>query len=237
MKTIIGYSGGKDTHLALMQAMRDGQDITGILHADGGKEHLAMFHETRKVEIIKAQVKAMGFRFYTLKLPAGTSMARDAGDPKNAYHRILDFIKAEAEDTEAFYFGNTGSVAESATLRSILAKYGLKSVDMYHNRFRFNYLLSLRQVLKQKIKAVIVCAPDEKGAQWLGRVLDADFIAYIRSERAKGNKIFHGDFQTLVVESPVTNSEIQILKSRVLRHEYAEEGYFLDILDWKLVRR
>ena len=81
-------------------------------------------------------------------------------------------------------------------------------------------------------EAVIVAAKAElMGAEWLGRKLDADFIADV----AKSNNISPcgeaGEFHTLVIDGPIFQKRMEIIEAKnVLR----EDRWFLELLDCQL---
>ena len=67
------YSGGKDSHLALLEAAEAGGAVACLVSFDGGRRHEEHFNDSRKPELVAAHAKLMGLPCVAVKTGPGFS--------------------------------------------------------------------------------------------------------------------------------------------------------------------
>lgn len=208
------YSGGKDGHLAMFREIIAGNEISCLIHIDGGEGHSHFFHDLRKTEIIKAHAEKMKIPLVICPLMPGmrqgkagtTDMLSYLGESA-ARQYSFDAICIGAadgdDDGNADSFRQAG-IAAGIKIETPLA--GLSAADI------------LRQQEEAGIKAIIVAA--EKGKMpesVLGMETGGRLAAILEKLNAKGINADGNDFQTLVTDSPLFSSPIKIKKTEIIR--------------------
>lgn len=221
MKAVVVYSGGKDGHLALMRALEDGAEIAGLLYLDGGKKHFDFFHDGRKTALLRELARAQGYKFFTVKVPEFRESAV-------FLESLRDFISGKIPGAAAVYLGLTDASPEAKAMpermAAIFRKRGLKCVFPVMGMSAEDVL---GELMRKGGRMLITGVIGAGYYGWLGKIADAKFLRQAGRLRREG-----GDFQTLVLKSPVFRSELRVKGSRTV--DTADEGRYLEILDWEL---
>lgn len=201
------YSGGKDSHLALLEAAEAGCSIVCLASFDGGARHEAYFNDPRKPELVAAQAKLMG-------LPCVTVKTGPRFSPK-AIGRSVALLAAAAREAcgaDTLVSGvarcRCGGKIDSWRKAAAKAGFGLEAPVI-----GFDLVYAVRLCLQLGVRSLITGVEARKvPTSWLGRELDGDFLKYIEAQKKAGRTVDGSDLQTLVLASPVFAGRIVPLK-------------------------
>ena len=243
MNAVVVYSGGKDSHPALMQAIKNRQNIVGVFYVDVGKNHFNLFPDTGKTDLIKTLIKIMGFKLYTYKVPdlGLPNFLRPGPDGKIVKLfaiKIFKHIKNKIKNAEIIYAGLTEVFEEDKMSLDFQIELCKKNNLEYNfPLLKKSFLEVLKKAIDSKLKVLIVGVSGQESLKYLGKIIDKQFIRHVKTLRGEkaGGWDSSNDFQTLVLESPITNSRIKILKSQVVK--IPNGGWYLEILDWKMEKK
>lgn len=220
MRTIVAFSGGKDSHLTLMRAVRDGAEISGLLYLDGGKKHFGFFNDFREPRLIGELAMRMGFKFYVQK-------AADFGNEASLIGRALRAASEKAGKTGAFYIGlsgpSGGNGAFPKKVRGAACVYPLLGVGPAE---------AFREARREGLEMLITGVVGREARGFLGKRAGDAFMSYLEEQEKKGADPDNLDFQTLVLKGPLLKGGLKVLKSRPV--ETAGGERHLEILEWKL---
>jgi len=201
------YSGGKDSHLALLEAASAGLKIACLVSFDGGPGHTRYFNDFRKPEIIAAHAGLLGVA--SVVVTTGPGFA-----PKALARNVALMAEAarEACGADTLVSGvarcRCGGKIDSWRKAAAKAGFGLEAPVI-----GFDLVYAVRLCLESGVRALITGVETKKVAKrWLGREMDAEFLAYITDEKKAGRTIDGSDLQTLVLESPAFAGRIAPLQ-------------------------
>lgn len=200
------YSGGKDSHLALLEAAGTGHRLACLVGFDGGRRHEAYFNDSRKPELVEAHAKLMGLPCVTVKTGPGFNV--------KALARNVAALAAAAKERGADTLVSgvarcrCGGKIDSWRKAAAKAGFGLEAPVI-----GFDLVYAVRLSLKLGVKALITGVEARKvPLYWLGREMDGDFLKYITAQKKAGRTVDGSDLQTLVLASPVFAGRIEPLK-------------------------
>jgi diphthine-ammonia ligase len=203
-RTVISWSGGKDSYLALHRSRAD-FDVVGLITMFGEDGMRSRSHGLRP-EILDAQAARLG-----LPLFAGRgSWATYESD----YRQALD--DAQALDITHVIFGDIMYESNRAFPERVCAAHGLTAVEPLWNE-PTDWLF--REFVATGADARIVTVRDGiVDPAWLGRRLTLDLLAEIQGTAIDpcGE---HGEYHTVVVDAPLFSSPLRVtFGEQVLRH-------------------
>jgi len=213
----ISWSGGKDSCMALYEALNRGLKISHIVNFISDNPQKVRFHGT-DASLIHLQGQALGIPLvqqvtsweeYERDFKACVSELKPAGLKGMVFGDI--YLEPHREWVERVC-GEIGIVA-------LEPLWGMDTGEL------------LTQFIDLGFKAVIICAKAELIEQkWLGRTVDREFMQYLVDQGIDpcGE---NAEYHTLVVDGPLFKQSVELLESRV----YEREGYYLlDILRHRL---
>jgi diphthamide synthase (EF-2-diphthine--ammonia ligase) len=196
-KCAIIYSGGKDSHLAMLKASSSGAEISCLVNFDGGDRHAEYFNDFRKPEIIKAHARLLGIRSVIIETKPDFSV-------KNLSQTVTLVADAAREtcgaDTLISGKAHCRGGGRIDPWRKAAGKAGF---GLDAPMIRFNLIYTTQLCLELGVRALITGVESKKvDYHLLGRELDREFLAYLSAEKRAGRAVDEGDLQTLVLESP-----------------------------------
>lgn len=206
-KCAVIYSGGKDSHLALLEAASSGAKIACLVSFDGGARHAEYFNDSRKPEIVEAHARLLGLPSVVVKTGPGfrvKALTRNVA--------LMARAAREAWGADTLVSGvarcRCGGKIDSWRKAAARAGFGLEAPVI-----GFDLVYAVRLCLKLGVRALITGVDVKKVDKlWLGREMDGDFLAYISAEKKAGRTIDGSDLQTLVLESPAFAGRVIPLK-------------------------
>src|ERR1043166_344950 len=137
MKTLLSWSGGKDSALALQALRDDGEhDVVGLLTTVSAAHQRVSMHGVR-IELVREQARRLGLPLITVEMAAYRNDA--AADPQacpidlpgnNTYESAMlaAFARARAEGVEAIAFGDLFLEDLRDYRQRLLARAGLRGL-------------------------------------------------------------------------------------------------------------
>lgn len=206
------YSGGKDSHLALLEAASAGHSIACLAAFDGGRGHEAYFNDSRKPELLAAHAGLLG-------LPLVLVETGPRFSPK-ALGRSVAMLAAasgQACGADTLVTGvarcRCGGKIDSWRKAAAKAGFGLEAPVI-----GFDLVYAVRLCLELGVKALITGVEAKKvPPRWLGREMDAGFLAWLLERKRAGRTVDGSDLQTLVLASPAFAGRIEPLELKAGR--------------------
>ncbi|MEI7529860.1 MAG: hypothetical protein WCK76_13070 [Elusimicrobiota bacterium] len=201
------YSGGKDSHLALLEAAAAGLKIACLACFDGGARHEEYFNDSRKPELLAAHARLLGLPLVPVKTGPGFRI--------KALSRNVALLARAVRETcgaDTLISGvarcRCGGKIDSWRKAAAGAGFGLEAPVI-----GFDLVYAVRRCLELGVRTLITGVEAKKAdKRWLGREMDAEFLAYISAEKRAGRAIDGSDLQTLVLGSPAFAGRIEPLE-------------------------
>lgn len=218
LRSIVLFSGGKDSNLALWYAVHQGWDVQLLLSIVPGGFNSYLFHYPN-VKWAKLQAEALGYPIRILEI-------REEGEKEvQSLEEVLRNIKEEL-DFEAVISGAVESDYQKSRFDRICEHIGVHSIAPLWRKDPLSLLrIEVEMGFKIMVTACMALGFDQS---WLGRylnILDVEEISKIH-ERFRVNPVFEGgEAETFVADSPLFRHPIRILDSEKLW--YGDRGYLI----------
>ncbi|MBN1862802.1 MAG: diphthine--ammonia ligase [Dehalococcoidales bacterium] len=217
MSYIVSWSGGKESCLALYQALEKGYQISRLVNFVSAEFHRVSFHGTEP-KLIQLQSQAIG-------IPLLQKEARRDEYGADFKETVRSLIPG---GVEGMVFGDIYSQLHLDWVEGVCNELGIEVVEPLWGRSTEEVLDSL---IDNGFEAIIVSArADLISEDWLGRRVDRAFAEYLKGKDIDpcGEK---GEYHTIVVDGPIFQRRIEITETRTI----ARDGYwFLDTVSYKL---
>lgn len=206
MNVAILFSGGKDSTMALYNALKSNEDVKYLLSMKSRNDESYMFH-VPNIHITDLLSEA-------LDIPI-ISVETDGVKEEELQDLKAAFEKLKSLDVEAIYTGALYSVYQKSRIEKLADEVGLKVISPY---WHVNELEYMRKIVSLGFK-IIICGVAAWGLDesWLGRVIDDEVIDELVkiNEKYQVNIAFEGgEAETLAVDGPIFKKRIKILKDR-----------------------
>jgi diphthine-ammonia ligase len=226
MKLGVLFSGGKDSTLAMMKAMKE-HEIVCLVTLISENPHSYMFH-TANIHITEMQAEALG-----LPLLVATTKGEkeiELADLKNAI--------AEAQEKhhiEGIVTGALRSVYQASRIQKICDELGLVC---YNPLWQMDQIELLNEVVSSGMNVIISGVFAEPlGKDLLGKQIDSAMIQKL-AKAAETHKINPagegGEIETTVLDAPIFKKKIAIKKSSI---DYKDFAGFYKIEEAELVSK
>lgn len=203
MKVAVLFSGGKDSTMALYNALKNGDDVEYLLSMKSINDESYMFH-VPNIHLTNLLAEA-------LEIPI---IIADTNGVKEAELEDLkkEFQKLKKLGVEAIYTGALYSEYQKSRIEKLGSEVGLEIISPYWHVDELEYMKEIVSLgFKVIISGVFADGLDES---WLGREIDDEAI----EEIVKLNKEYYvdiafegGEAETLVVDGPIFKKSIKIL--------------------------
>jgi uncharacterized protein (TIGR00290 family) len=204
MRTVISWSGGKDSCYAMMQAITAGHQPVVLLN---------MMNENGKIShshglphgILRQQAEALGLVVVTIPATWEAYEERFVA----ALQQLVDLYKIEAA-----VFGDIDLQQHRDWEEKVCTAAGIKAVLPLWQRPRKKLV---QEMLDSRVQSMIVSCNTQLGQSFLGRVLDEDLVAELEvmGVDACGE---NGEFHTLVLDCPLFREPVHIGAYTKVRH-------------------
>lgn len=167
-KAVFNWSGGKDSALALLKAVRsDEYDIVSLLTTVNGSSGRSSMHAIPQ-HLLEAQAASTGLPLMTVPLPANGGMDEYA----NAMRHAVEHFKAQG--VSCFIFGDIFLHDVRLYREQQLAPYGIEVAEPLWG-------LSSQEVMEEFIASglrsiIVTTMADLLGREYVGRTLDRTLI-------------------------------------------------------------
>ncbi len=213
MKLGVLFSGGKDSTLAMLKAMKEHRIVCLITVVSENPESF-MFH-TPNIHIAEMQAEAIGLPL--VKVQTKGEKEKELDDLKKA------IVEAKAvHGIEGVVTGAVKSAYQAERIRKICDELGLKCINPL---WQMDQIQLLKEVVAEGIKAIISGVFAEPlGKELLGRSIDRETIKAL-ANAAETHRINPagegGEIETTVLDAPFFRKKIVVLKSSVSYSHFA----------------
>jgi len=221
MKTLLSWSGGKDSALAL-QALRSAgeHEVVGLLTTLSSEHQRVSMHGVR-MELIHEQARCLGLPVVTVEMPAYRNLA--AADDQvcpidlpgnNTYEAAMlaAFARARDEGIEAIAFGDIFLEDLREYRERLLDRAGLTGVYPLWQR---DTRALLGEFIANGWRAVVVCTDGERlPPSWSGRQIDARFAAELPASIDPCGE--RGEYHSFVYDGPLFAKPVLFAKGGVI---------------------
>ena len=213
-KTLISWSGGKDSALALLHARRDPRcRVAHLLTSVNAVYGRVSMHGVR-VELLLAQARRLGLPLTQLPLPETTTMA----DYEQAL--LATLTRLQRQGMRQVVYGDIFLEDLRAYREQQLARVPLQGVFPLWQR---SSQAVLEEFWEAGFQAIVVCVND----RWLdksfcGRLLDRDFVRDLPPGVDCCGE--NGEYHSFVFDAPYFSAPIAFERGEVVWREYQAPG-------------
>lgn len=196
MKTVISWSGGKDSCYAMMLAKAAGQQPVALLNMMNENGKISRSHGL-PLDLILQQSAA-------LELPIGAVPA-SWEDYERCFTAALRQV-VEMDGVEAAVFGDIDLQEHRDWEEKVCAAAGIQALLPLWKQPRRRLV---EDMLKSGIRTMIVSCNTHLGPGFLGRIMDLQLLEELE---AKGVDVAgeNGEFHTLVIDCPLFKAPLEV---------------------------
>ena len=216
-KLVMGWSGGKDSALALLRLQRQGRyEVAGLLTTVTEAFHRISMHGVRD-ELLQAQAQAVGLPLLRVLIPTPCSNAQYEQAMGEAIARLKE------QGVQALGFGDLFLQDIRRYREQQLASTGVAPVFPLWGA---DTAALARTLLAEGFRATLCCVdPRKLPGQWVGRPYDAALLAELPPTVDPCGE--NGEFHTFVHDGPNFSAPVPItVGERVEREGF----WFADLL-------
>lgn len=210
MKVAVLFSGGKDSTMALYNALETGEDVKYLLSMKSVNDESYMFH-VPNIHITDLLAEALNIPIIT---------AQTQGIKEEELEDLkMAFIKLKDLGVEAIYAGALYSVYQKSRIEKLGDEVGLEIISPYWHVDELEYMKEIVSLgFEVIISGVFAYGLDES---WLGRKIDdkaIDELVEINKKVGINLAFEGGEAETLAVDGPIFKKRINILKDKKIWH-------------------
>jgi len=213
----VSWSGGKDSCLALYEALRLGCKVSHLVNFISNEEKRVRFHGT-DAGLIVLQGVALGIEVAQYE----TDWDGYERDFKAGVRGLLP------KGVKGMVFGDIYVDEHKEWVERVCGEIGIEALEPLWNRPASNVL---GQFIGLGFEAVVVSANTKYiDEEWVGRAVDSDFRDYLSSKGIDpcGE---NGEYHTVVINGPLFSRRISLTAGPVIAKG---EFRLLDIVDFRL---
>jgi uncharacterized protein (TIGR00290 family) len=221
VKTLLSWSGGKDSALALDALRRGGEhDVAGLVTTLSAEHQRVSMHGVR-IELVEEQARRLSLPLVSVEMPLYRNFAADDAQAcpidlpgNNTYETemLAAFARAREEGVEAIAFGDIFLEDLREYRERLLVRAGLRGVYPLWRR-------DTRELLDEFIeggwRAIVVCTDGERlPPSWSGREIDARFAAELPPGVDPCGE--RGEYHSFVYDGPLFAAPVAFEKGDVV---------------------
>jgi uncharacterized protein (TIGR00290 family) len=207
---LVGWSGGKDSTLALERLLGDEQwHIAGLMTTVTGEYDRISIHGVRR-SILHAQARALGLPLIEATIPPAASNA----DYEESFAAALDAARARTPGIDTIAFGDLFLADVRSYREQLLARFGWRGVFPLWDEHTARIA---RTFVARGHRAILCCVDTQQlDASFCGRDYNARLLADLPAACDPCGE--NGEFHTCVHDSPLFDAPIMLERGeRVLR--------------------
>ena len=217
MNVAILFSGGKDSTMALYNALEAKEDVKYLLSMKSRNDESYMFH-VPNIHITDLLSQALDIPIMSAETDG--IKEEELKDLKMAFENLKDL------GVEAIYTGALYSTYQKSRIEKLCSEVGLKAISPYWHVDELEYM---RKIVSLGFK-IIICGVAAWGLDesWLGRVIDDEAIDELVkiNEKYQVNIAFEGgEAETLAIDGPIFKKRIKILKDK--KNWHLDSGVYI----------
>ncbi len=202
MKSVILYSGGKDSTMAVYESLKNNDDIYALLAMHSRNDESYMFHVPN--------IHMVDYCSAAMEIPS-IDVLTDGIKEKELIDMERTLTRLKDRGVEAVYSGALESVYQKSRIDKICEKLDLKSISPLWHRNPIEYM---RQIVDLGFEVIVTSVSayglDEK---WLGKTITHESIdQLIELNKKYGiHPAFEGgEAETLVLDAPFYDRKIVV---------------------------
>ncbi len=218
LKALALYTGGKDSHYAIMKAQEQGIDVKALLTAVSKREDSWMFHVIN-IRWTRLHAEAMSKKIIYHNVSG--IKEKEVDELEHVISRIMEEMKIDSIVT-----GAVASMYQKQRIDKIARRLGIKHIAPLWGLDQEKLLREEVERIKFIITAVQAYGLTEK---WLGTEITIDNIdEFLDTCRRYGISPVGegGEFETFVIDSPLMKKRVSIIKGKKVWFP-AGYGYFI----------
>ena len=208
MKAAVLFSGGKDSTMAVYNAIKSGDDVSYLLAVKSANDESYMFH-VPNIHLTDLLSEAMDIPIISIETDG--IKEEELKDLKRGFEKLKSL------GVEAIYTGALYSTYQKSRIEKLCGEVGLKAISPYWHVDELDYMNMIVSLgFEVIISGVAAYGLDEK---WLGRKIDEKCIADLikLNENVGLNLAFEGgEAETLVLDGPIFKKRVKIIKDKKL---------------------
>lgn len=208
MKSVILYSGGKDSTMALYHALENGDDIYALITMVSRNKESYMFHVP---DIHMVDYCSAAMEIPSIDISTDGIKEKELDDLEGVLRRV------KQKGVEAVYTGALESVYQKSRIEAICEKLDLKAISPLWHINPIDYMNQLVDLgFEIIITGVAAYGLDEK---WLGQRITKETINKLEklNEKYQVHPAFEGgEAETLVLDAPIYDRRIVIDDAEIL---------------------
>ena len=203
MKSAVLFSGGKDSTMAVYNALENGDDVRYLLAVKSANDESYMFH-VPNIHLTDLLSEAMDIPIISVETD-GIKEA-ELEDLKEGFEKLKSL------GVEAIYAGALYSTYQKSRIEKLAAEVGIKAISPYWHVDELEYMRMIVSLgFEVIISGVAAYGLDEK---WLGRKIDDKCIDDLLklNQKVGLNLAFEGgEAETLVLDGPIFKKRVKVL--------------------------
>ena len=203
MKSAVLFSGGKDSTMAVYNALENGDDVRYLLALKSANDESYMFH-VPNIHLTDLLSEAMDIPIISVETD-GIKEA-ELEDLKEGFEKLKSL------GVEAIYAGALYSTYQKSRIEKLAAEVGIKAISPYWHVDELEYMRMIVSLgFEVIISGVAAYGLDEK---WLGRKIDDKCIDDLLklNQKVGLNLAFEGgEAETLVLDGPIFKKRVKVL--------------------------
>ena len=210
MNVAVLFSGGKDSTMALYNALESGEDVKYLLSMKSVNNESYMFH-VPNIHLTDLLAQALDIPIISVETQG--IKEEELKDLK------LAFINLKSLGVEAIYTGALYSVYQKSRIEKLGKEVGLEIISPYWHVDELEYMREIVSLGFEVIISGVFAYGLDKS--WLGRKIDNKAIDELVkiNEKVGINLAFEGgEAETLVIDAPIFKKRIKILKDKKTCH-------------------
>ena len=213
MKVAVLFSGGKDSTMAVYNALKSGEDVRYLLAMKSANDESYMFH-VPNIHLTDLLAEAMDIPIISVETDG--IKEEELKDLRHAFENLKNL------GIEAIYTGALYSTYQKSRIERLADEVGIKAVSPYWHVDELEYMREIVSLgFEVIISGVAAYGLDEK---WLGRRIDDACIDELLkiNEKVGLNLAFEGgEAETLVLDGPIFKKRVKIIKDKMQWHVYS----------------
>ncbi|CDG65281.1 MAG: diphthine-ammonia ligase [Methanobacterium sp.] len=205
MKAAVLFSGGKDSTMAIYEAIKEGWTVEYLLSMHSENPHSYMFH-VPNIHLTQLLSQAMEIPLIQAETPG--MKEEELEDLRKALTEL------KGEGVEAIFTGAIHSKYQKSRIDNLCQELGLQSIAPLWHRDPQEYM---EEILELGFEVIITSVSAEGlDESWLGRVINKDSLEELKAlhEKYGLHQAFEGgEAETLVINGPLFKKKLEILES------------------------
>ncbi|MBN2422275.1 diphthine--ammonia ligase [Candidatus Woesearchaeota archaeon] len=226
MKLGVLFSSGKDSNYAMYLMKKQGHEISCLITIKSKNPDSYMFH-TPNINLAELQAESLGIPIFFMKTEG--EKEHELKDLEDALKKAKQQFSIKGIITGALY-----SNYQRKRIEKICEKLDLKCFSPLWHKDQEEYM---RELLKNGFKFILSSvAAEGLNETFVGRTItgrDVDYLAELNKQYRLNPAGEGGEFESLVIDSPMFKKEINIIKSKIIKESGHSAKFIIEKAELK----